>query len=199
MLYYHKLEGQIKKWISSPPTYVYLNYKVEHVTNWYAKNLKRFMYAVVYGVKGWVNDVPDVYDGHPILVTPRTTKKAQSITTAAKKESTVQPVHHGDKDSTMVYLYSNLTKSIFGTNHIFKAFDYKHQTGMIDFNPIQFHPLRNSSLDVLDFDLKPWNEGLLSLNKHAPTIVTLLFKKKLTESQRKYIKLDESIDHDQPI
>lgn len=70
---------------------------------------------------------------------------------------------------------------------------------MMEFNPIQFHPLRNSFLDVLDFELKPWNNGLLSFNKHVPTIVTLLFKKKLTESQRKYIKLDESIDHDQPI
>ena len=199
MLYYHKLEGQVKKWTSSPPAYVFLNYKVDHVTDWYAKILKRFMYCVVYGVKGWVKEVPDVYDGHPILTTPRSTKKTQSITPVAKKESTVYPVHHGDVPSTMVYLYSNLTKSIFGTNDIFKAFDYKHQTSMIEFNPIQFHPLRNSFLDVLDFDLKPWNQGLLSLNKHAPTIVTLLFKKKLTESQRKYIKLDESADQDHPI
>ena len=196
MLYYHKLEGQVNRWRSQPPAYVYLNYKVEHVTNWYAKILKRFMYAVVYGVKGWVNDVPDVFDGHPILPSPRSTKKTQSITPAAKKESTVHPVHHGDVPSTMVYLYSNLTKSIFGVNDIFKSFDYKHQTGLIDFNPIQFHPLRNSFLDVLDFELKPWNNGLLSFNKHVPTIVTLLFKKKLTESQRKYIKLEESVDHD---
>ena len=69
---------------------------------------------------------------------------------------------------------------------------------MMEFNPIQFHPLRNSFLDVLEFDLKQWNQGLLSLNKQVPIIVTLFFKKKLTESQRKYIKLDESIDCDQP-
>ena len=33
----------------------------------------------------------------------------------------------------------------------------------------------------------------------SPVIVTLFFKKKLTESQRKYIKLDESFDRDQSI
>ena len=199
MLYYHKLEGQVKRWRSSPPAYVFLNYKVEHVTNWYAKILKHFMYAVVYGVKEWVNDVPDVYDGHPILSTPQSTKKTTSITHAVKKESTVHPVHHEDVPSTMVYLYSNLTKSIFGVNDIFKSFDYQHKTGLIEFNPVQFHPLRNSFLDVFDFELKTWDNGSLALNKHAPTIVTLLFKKKLTESQRKYIKLEESTDHDELI
>lgn len=113
MLYYHKLEAQIKRWSSSPPTYVFLNYVVNNVPDWYAKILKRFMYCVVYGVKGWVDDIPDVYDGHPVLTTPKTTKKTQSITPAAKKESTVHPVHHGDGQSTMVYLYSNLTKKYF--------------------------------------------------------------------------------------
>ena len=189
MLYYHKLEAQIKKWGSYPPTYVFLNYVVNNVTDWYAKNLKQFMYCVVYGVKGW----------DPVLTTPKTTKKTQSITPAAKKESTEHSVHQGIRQSTMVYLYSNLTKSIFGTNDIFKAFDYKHETSMMEFNPIQFHPLRNSFLDVLEFDLKQWNQGLLSLNTHVPTIVTLFFKKKQTESQRKYIRLDESVDHDQLI
>lgn len=179
MLYYHKLEAQVKKWTSSPPAYVFLNYEVQNVSSWYAKTLKQFMYCLVYGVKGWVDDIPDVYDGHPVLTTPETTKKTQNIKPAAKKESTVQPVHHGDDKSTMVYLYSNLTKSIFGTNDILKSFDYNHETTMIEFNQIQFHPLRHSFLDVLEFDLKQWNQSLLSLNEHVPTIVTLhVFQKK---------------------
>ena len=199
MLYYHKLEAQFKKWASSPPTYLFLNYKVNNVTDWYAKTLKNFMYCVVYGVKGWVDDVPHVYDGHPIITQPKTTKKTQSVKHATKKESTVHPVQHGDQHPTAVYMYSNLTKNIFGANEIFKAFNYKHETSMVDFNPIQFHPLRNSFLDVVEFELKQWNQSPLSLNQHEPTIVTLLFKKKLTESQRKYIRLDKSTERDQLI
>ena len=94
-------------------------------------------------------------------------------------------------------MYCNLTKSIFRANEIFKAFNYEHETSMVDFNPIQFHPLRNSFLDVVEFKLKQWNQSPLSLNPHEPTIVTLLFKKKVSESQRKYIRLDESTERDQ--
>ena len=79
LLYYHKLEIQFKKWASSPPTYLFLNYKVDNVTDWYGKTLKNFMYYVAYGVKGWVNDVPDVYDAHPVILQPTTTKKTQSV------------------------------------------------------------------------------------------------------------------------
>ena len=199
LLYYHKLEIQFKKFASSPPTYLFLNYKVENVTDWYAETLKNFMYYVVYGVKGWVSDVPDVYDVHPIIVKPTTTQKTQVEKHPTKKESTVHPVQHGEQHPTPVYMYSNLTKNMFGANEIFKAFNYAHETGMMDFNPIQFHPLRNSFLDVVEFKLKQWNQNPLSLNQHEPTIVTLLFKKKVTESQRKYIRLDESIERDQLI
>ena len=138
MLYYHKLEAQFKKWSSSPPTYIFLNYVVNNVTDWYAKTLKNFLYCVVYGVKGWVDDIPDVSDGHPVLTKPKTAIKTQSVKHATKKESTVHPVQHGDQHPTAVYLYSNLTKSIFGTNEIFKACNYKHETGMLEFNPIHF-------------------------------------------------------------
>ena len=196
LLYYHKLEIQFKKFASSPPTYLFLNYKVENVGNWYANTLKDFMYYVVYGVKGWVDSVPDVYDAHPIIVKPSTTQKTQVVKHPTKKESTVHPVQHGEQHPTPVYMYSNLTKNMFGENEIFKAFNYEHETAMMDFNPIQFHPLRNSFLDVMDFEFKQWNGSPLSLNPHEPTIVTLLFKKKVSESQRKYIRLDESTERD---
>ena len=196
LLYYHKLEIQFKKFASSPPTYLFLNYKVENVTDWYANTLKNFMYYVVYGVKDWVDNVPDVYDAHPIIVKPSTTKKTQIVKHPTKKESTAHPVQHGIPQPIAVYMYSNLTKNMFGENEIFKAFNYVHETGMVNFNPIQFHPLRNSSVDVLEFKFQQWDQTLLSLNPHEPTIVTLLFKKKMTESQRKYIRLDEPTERD---
>ena len=200
LLYYHKLEIQFNKFASSPPTYLFLNYKVENVGNWYANTLKNFMYYVVYGVKGYVDSVPDVYDAHPIIVKPKTTQKTQVVKHATKKESTAHPIQHGQQQHpTPIYMYSNLTKNMFGVNEIFKAFNYEHESTMVEFNPIQFHRLRNSFLDIVDIQLKQWDGKPLSLNPHAPSLVTLLFKKKVSESQRKYIRLDEPVERDPPI
>ena len=54
-------------------------------------------------------------------------------------------------------------------------------------------------MDILEVTVTEWNKNIRHFNQDSPVIFTLFFKKKLTESQRKYIKLDESVDHDQSI
>ena len=51
-------------------------------------------------------------------------------------------------------------------------------------------------MDILEVALTEWNKRIPDFNQDSPVIVTLFFKKKLEESQRKYIKLEESVDHD---
>ena len=47
--------------------------------------------------------------------------------------------------------------------------------------------------------LTEWNNTQPDLNKDSPVLITLYFKNKLEEAQRKYIRLDESVDRDLPI
>ena len=143
ILYYHKIEAQIQRWATSPPTYVFVNYDVNHVTDWYSKRLRNFMPFILYG-EDWVEEVEDVYDGHHVMEKPTTTTETKTVPKATKK-STTTAVHHGDTQPSPLNLYSNLTKSIFGTTDILKVSEYQHKTKMLEFNPIQFHPLRHSS------------------------------------------------------
>ena len=146
------------------------------------------MPCILCGVEDWVEEVEDVYDGHHVMEKPTTTTETKTVPKTTKK-STATAVHHGDTQPSPLYLYPKLTKSIFGTNDILQVFEYQHKTKMLEFNPIQCHPLRHSFLDILGFDLKQWHQGKIQLNDHFPTIVTLLFKKKLKKSQRKYLKV----------
>ena len=70
---------------------------------------------------------------------------------------------------------------------------------LIECNPLQFYSLRSYWVDILEVTVTELNKNIPHLKQDSPVIVTLFFKKKLTESQRKYIKLDESVDHDQSI
>lgn len=54
-------------------------------------------------------------------------------------------------------------------------------------------------MDILEVTLTEWDKSIPDFNQDSPIIVTLFFKKKLEESQRKYITIEESIDHDLPI
>ena len=51
----------------------------------------------------------------------------------------------------------------------------------------------------MEVTLTEWNRSKVQFNQDSPVVVTLFFKKKLDGSQRKYIKLDESVEHDMPI
>ena len=96
-------------------------------------------------------------------------------------------------------LSCNLTKSVYVNNTIMKTLPYKNKETLIECNPIQFYSLRSHLIDILDVTLTEWNNTQPELNQDSPVLITLYFKKKLEESQRKYIRLDESVDRDLPI
>ena len=76
---------------------------------------------------------------------------------------------------------------------------YNNEKTLIECNPLQFYSLRSYLVDILEVTVTEWNKNIRHFNQDSHVIFTLFFKKKLTESQRKYINLDESVDHDQSI
>ena len=80
-----------------------------------------------------------------------------------------------------------------------KTVAYNNEKTLIECNPLQFYSLRSHLVDILEVTLTEWNKSIPDFNQDSPVIVTLFFKKKLEESQRKYIRIEESVDHDLPI
>ena len=153
---------------------------------------------MLYGVEGQVDHVPDVYDDHPVIHSSHTTSETTTTSTGDKIASTL-PKSHGTDNLRPLLLSCNLTKSVYVNNTIMKTLPYKNKETLIECNPIQFYSLRSHLIDILDVTLTEWNNTQPELNQDSPVLITLFFKKKLTESQRKYIKLDESFDRDQSI
>ena len=61
------------------------------------------------------------------------------------------------------------------------------------------YSMRSYLVEILELTVTEWNNIIPDFNQDRPVIVSLLFKKKQTETQRKYIKLEESVDHDELI
>lgn len=96
-------------------------------------------------------------------------------------------------------MYCNLTKSEYGNNALMKAVAYNNEKTLIECNLLQFYSLRGQLLDIGEVTLTEWNRSMLQFNKDSPVVVTLFCKKKLDGPERKYIKLEESVEHDSPI
>ena len=198
LIYYHTLTIQFTKTSSSDAT---LNIKFEigyPLPASYPNPLKDNTFLVLYGVEGQVEHVPDVYDDHPVLHTSHTTTETTTTSTGDKKASTL-PKSHGTDNLRHLLLSCTLTKSVYVNNTIMKTLPYKNKETLIECNPIQFYSLRSHLIDILDVTLTEWNNTQPELNQDSPVLITLYFKKKLEESQRKYIRLDESVDRDLPI
>ena len=153
---------------------------------------------MLYGVDGYVEQVPDVYDDHPVIQSSHTTTETITTSEGPKKAFTT-PKNHGQINTRPLFLSCNLTKSIDGNTKIMKSVAYNNEKTLIECNPLQFYSLRSYLVDNLEVTVTEWNKNIPDFNQDSPVIDTLFFKKKLTESQRKYIKLDESVDHDQSI
>ena len=109
------------------------------------------------------------------------------------------PKSHETDNLRPLLLPCNLTKSVYVNNTIMKTLPHKNKETLIECNPIQFYSLRSLLIDILDVTMTEWNNIIPDFNQDSPVTVTLFFKKKLTEYQRKYIRLDESVDRDLPI
>ena len=154
---------------------------------------------MLYGVDRYVEQVPDVYDDHPVIHSSHTTKETITTSEGPKKASTT-PQNHGQINTRPLFLSCNLTKSIDGNSTIMKSVAYNNEKTLIECNPIQFYSLRSHLIDILDVNIgRESNNTQPELNQDSPVLITLYFKKKLEESQRKYIRLDESVNRDLPI
>ena len=198
LIYYHTLTIQFTKTSSSNAT---LSIKFDigfPLSAKYSGDLKDNTFLVLYGVEGQVEHVPDVYDDHPFIPSSHTTTETTTTSTGDKKASTL-PKSHGTDYLRPLFLSCNLTKSIDGNKTIMKSVAYNNEKTLIECNPIQFYSMRSYLVDILEVTVTEWNNIIPDFNQDSPVIVTLLFKKKQTETQRKYIKLEESVDHDELI
>ena len=193
LIYYHTLTIQFTKTSSSAAS-LNIEFDIGYpLPSRYADELKNNTFLVLYGVEGAVEQVPDVYDDHPVIHTSHTTTETATTSTGDKKASTV-PTSHGTDKLHPLFLSCNITKHIDGNNTIMKTLPYKNQDTLIECNPIQFYSIRSSLVDILKVSVAEGTNNIPDFDVDRPVIVTLLFKKKLTESQRKYIKLDDSSD-----
>ena len=197
LIYYHTLTIQFTKSVRDNAT---LNIKFEIGYPLLAKypNELKDTFLVLYGMEGHVEHVPDVYDDHPVIHTTHTTTETITTCTGDKKASTT-PKNHGQVNTRPLFLSCNLTTSVYGNNTIMKTVAYNNEKTLIECNPLQFYSLRSHLVDILEVTLTEWDKSIPDFNQDSPIIVTLFFKKKLEESQRKYITIEESVDHDLPI
>ena len=198
LIYYHTLTIQFTK-TSSRHAKLNIEFDIGFpLSAKYSDDLKDNTFLVLYGVEGHVEQVPDVYDDHPVIPSSHTTTETTTTSMGDKKASTLPKSHETD-NLRPLFLSCNLTKSIDGNKTIMKSVAYNNEKTLIECNPIQFYSMRSYLVDILEVTVTEWNNTIPDFNQDSPVIVTLFFKKKLTESQRKYIKLDESFDRDQLI
>ena len=195
MIYHHTLTIQFTKSVCDNAT---LNIKFETgypLLAKYPDELKDNTFLVLFRVEGHVEQVPDVYDDHPVIHTTHTTTETITTSTGHKKDSTT-PKNHRQANTRPLFLSCNLTKSVYGNNTIMKTVAYNNDKTLIECNPLQFYSLERHLVDILEVILTEWNKSIPDFNQDGPVIVTLVFQKKLEESQRKYIRIEESVDHD---
>ena len=138
---------------------------------------------MLYGVDGYVEQVPDVYDDHPVIHSSHTTTETITTSEGPKKASTT-PKNHGQINTRPLFLSCNLTKGIDGNSTIMKSVAENNQKTLIECNPIQFYSLRSYLVDILEVTVIEWNNMIPDFHKDNPVIVTLFFKIKLTVSKK---------------
>ena len=129
---------------------------------------------MLHGVEGLVEQVPDVYDDHPVIHSSHTTTETITSSSGDKKASTL-PKNHGLAKIRPLMLSCNVTKSVYVNNTIMKTLPYENKETLIECNPIQFYSLRSHLIDILDVTLTEWNKSQLELNQESPILVTLFF------------------------
>ena len=110
LIYYHTLTIQFTKTSRSDAT---LNIKFEigyPLPASYPDPLKDNTFLVLYGVEGHVEQVPDVYDDHPVIHSSHTTTETPTTSEGDEKASTT-PKNHEQVNTRPLFLSCNLTKS----------------------------------------------------------------------------------------
>lgn len=106
LIYYHTLTIQFTKSVTGN---AYLNVQLEigyPLPSTYPDELKDNTFFVLYGVKGHVNHVPDVYDDHPIIHSSRTATDTTTESTGIKTASKTPRDHVQDKIRPLVLQFN---------------------------------------------------------------------------------------------
>lgn len=77
--------------------------------------------------------------------------------------------------------------------------NYNNEKTLIECKLLQFYLLRDQLLDIVEVTITEWNRSKVQLNDNSPVVITLFVKKKQDVPARKYIKMDDSMEHDAPI
>lgn len=77
--------------------------------------------------------------------------------------------------------------------------NYNNEKTLIECKLLQFFLLRDQLLDIVEVTITEWNRSKVQLNDNSPVVITLFVKKKQDVPARKYIKMDDSMEHDAPI
>ena len=142
LIYYHTLTIQFTKTSSSAAT-LSIKFEIGYpLPAKYPDPLKNNTFLVLYGVEGEVEQVPDVYDDHPVIHTSHTTTETTTTSTGNTKASTV-PKSHGTDILHPLFLSCNLTTSIDGNKTIMKTLPHENKATLIECNPIQFYSIRS--------------------------------------------------------
>ena len=181
LIYYHTITTQFTKTASRAAALeIYFDIGCPLPAS-YPDELRNNTFLVFYGVEDAVEQVPDVYDDHPVIHTSHTTTETTTTSTGDKKSSTV-PKSHGTDMIHPLFLSCNVAKHLDGNHTIIKTLPYENKDTLVECNPIQFYSLNSSYVDILSVSISEWNNIIPSFHLDRPVIVTLLFKKKLRVS-----------------
>lgn len=169
---------------------------IDSVPTSYPATLRDHFYVVVYGYEvpfplPPADSIEDVYDGHPIIHTSRTTTTASSTTETTstpthsgssekRRKTTVTPATHGSDVTRPLHVYCNLGQSTIVNNQVIdllRQVEYKNEKTLVEPEHMQLHPLRTEILDIAELAITEWDGRSVTFNEDTPVICTLFFTK----------------------
>ena len=163
LIYYHTITTQFTKTASRASALeIYFDIGFPLPAS-YPDELRNNTFLVFYGVEDAVEQVPDVYDDHPVIHTSHTTTETTTTSTGDKKSSTV-PKSHGTDMIHPLFLSCNVAKHLDGNHTIIKALPYENKDTLVECNPIQFYSLNSSYVDILSVSISEWNNIIPSFH-----------------------------------
>ena len=198
MLYYHRLAINFRNLNESYARVfrVQVTATISSVPASYPATLRDAFFVVVYGYPiaeplPRLDLIEDVYDGHPVLPTSRTTTSTSTTTetttspthsgsSVMQKKTTVMPRTHGSDVMRPLHVYCNLGQSMIVNNQVIdllRQVEYKNEKTLVEPKHMQLHPLRTEILDIAELAITEWDGRSVTFNEDTPVICTLFFTK----------------------
>lgn len=198
MLYYHRLAINFRNLneVYARVFRVQVTATITSVPTSYPATLEGGFFVLVYGYPiaeplPRLDSIEDVWDGHPILPTSRTTTSTTTTTETTtspthsgssemQKKTTVLPATHGSDVTRPLHVYCNLGQSTIVNNQVIdllRQVEYKNEKTLVEPKHMQLHPLRTEILDIAELAITEWDGRSVTFNEDTPVICTLFFTK----------------------